>query len=144
MLKYLTLDTRWETSALGGGLTTGNVDTPGPSRALGAENVDVGTRGGHSTLNVGESDISDGNTSSWLTSWAAVEVILLDDNTVLGNVGEGDVLVGNAGDGSSSTGDGLDADTVLRVLNGGGQDLDVGDSVVGTATDRSDGETVTT
>lgn len=144
VLKYLTLDTRWETSALGGGLTTSNVNIPGPARALGAENVNVGSGGRDGTVNVGESDTSDGNTGGWLSSWGTVLVILLDDNTVLGNTGEGDVLVGNAGDGSSGTGNSLDADTVGGVLDGGGFNDNIRDNVVGTSTDGSDGETVTT
>ena len=69
---------------------------------------------------------------------------MLNDNTVGCNAREGDVLVGNARDGSSGTGDGLDTDTVGRVLDSRGFNDDIGDNVVGTSTDRSDGETVTT
>lgn len=144
VLRYLTLDTRWETSALGGGLTTGNANIPGPSRALGAKNVDVGSTGRDGTLDVGEGNVSDGDTGSWLTGWGTVLVILLNNNTVGCNTGKSDVLVGNAGDRSSSTRNSLDADTVGRVLDSGGFNDDIGDSVVGTSTDRSDGETVTT
>ena len=67
---------------------------------------------------------------------------MLDDDAIRGNVLEGDVLVGDAGNGASGTGDGLDADTVLRVGDGGGENADRLDDVVGAAADRADGETV--
>ena len=38
---------------------------------------------------------------------------MLDDDTVLGDVVEGDILVCDSADGSSSTGDRLDSDTVV-------------------------------
>jgi hypothetical protein len=95
-------------------------------------------------VNVGESKTLDRDTAGWGTSWGAVLVILLNDNTVGGDTREGDVLVGNTADGTSGTRDGLDTDTVGRVLDSGGFDNNVRDSVVRSATDGTDGETVST
>jgi hypothetical protein len=144
MLSCLTLDTAWHTLALGAGLTTGNVDIPRPSRAGCAKNVDVGCGWRNGTVNVGESKTLDRDTAGWGTSWGAVLVILLNDNTVGGDTREGDVLVGNTADKTSGTRDGLDTDTVGRVLDSGWFDNNVRDSVVRTATDGTDGETVST
>jgi hypothetical protein len=61
-------------------------------------------------------------------------VILLNNDTVLGNARESNVLVANALDGSSSIVDGLDSDAVLEVLDGSGDGYGV-DVVVCTASD---------
>jgi len=64
-----------------------------------------------------------------------VLVILLNDNAVFGYVGERDVLVGDARDGAGSAGYGLDAHAVVGVLDGGGEDVDGLDDIVGAAPD---------
>jgi hypothetical protein len=74
-----------------------------------ALNQDVGSSGLNSSSNVVEDEFADGNTVCWATAGSVVG--LVDDNTVVGDAGEGDFLVGNAGDGSGVAGDGLDADT---------------------------------
>lgn len=71
-------------------------------------------------------------------------VILLDNNTVLGNVGEGNVGVGDTADRASGTVDGLDADTVVAVKDLGVLNGHAADNVVITSTDRADGDTVAT
>lgn len=43
---------------------------------------------------------------------------MLDDDTVFGDVGEGDVFVSDPLDSSCSTGNCLDSDTVVGVLDG--------------------------
>lgn len=96
------------------------------------------------SLDIANSEISDWDTSGWLSSWRTVLVVLLDDDTVLGDVLEGDVLVGDARDGTGGTRDGLDTDTVVGIADGGGGDGDIFDDVVITATDTADGQTVTT
>ena len=62
-------------------------------------------------MHVVDSQIGDGDTVGGLSGRAAVLVILLDDETVLGDSGEGDVLVGDALDGAGGAGDSLDANT---------------------------------
>ena len=117
---------------------------PVGARALTAEDVGLNTLGGHRTSDAGNLEVGDGDTGGRLAGRGAVLVVLLDDDTVLGDVGEGDVLVGNVGDGASGAGDGLDADTVVGVADLGVLNDDVLDDVVRAATDRADGETVAT
>jgi hypothetical protein len=119
---HLARSNAWDVLALAAGLTTSDgVTGPGPVRAgaLTAENVDVGSRALDGTLDVLDGEVGNWDTSGWGTSWGAVLVVLLDDDTVLSDAGEGDARVGDARDGTSSTVDGLDADTVLGVLDGG-------------------------
>ena len=131
--------------ALIGLLAAGEADTlPGPARAaaLATEDVDGGGLAGNGASDTVDSEVSDGNTSGGLAGGATVLVVLLDDNTLLLDVLEGDVLVGHAADGASSTGDGLDTDTVVGVNDGGVGNLDVLDDVVVATADGADGDTV--
>lgn len=68
---------------------------PGPVGAgsLAAEDVDSACGGGDGSCDAGDGEASDGDTGGWLARWGAVLVILLDDDTVLGDVGEDDILV---------------------------------------------------
>ena len=50
------------------------------------------------TSDVLEQDVLDDDAVGWDTGWPAVEVILLDVDTVVGGVGHEDVLVGDVGD----------------------------------------------
>jgi hypothetical protein len=95
-------------------------------------------------VDVAKRQTSDGHTGSGGSSGRAVLVVLLDDNTVLGDARQSDVFVGDAGDGAGGTRDGLDANTVLGVGNGAGRDGYSLDDVIVTATDRADRETVAT
>jgi hypothetical protein len=95
------------------------------------------------SLDSTDGKVSDWDTSGWGSSWGTVLVILLDDNTIFGDVLEGDVLVCYAGDGTSCARDSFDADTVVRVGDGGRRDGDVLDDVIGATTDTADGEAVT-
>lgn len=61
-------------------------------------------------MDVVDSQIGDGDTAGGGSGRAAVLVILLNDDTVLGDSGESDVLVGDALDGAGGAVDGLDAD----------------------------------
>lgn len=70
-------------------------------------------------MDVVDSKTGDRDAGGGVTSWGAVLVVLLDNDTVIGDAREGDVFVGDAGDGSRSIVNGLDADTVRRVANGG-------------------------
>jgi hypothetical protein len=120
------------------------VARPGPvgAAALTAEDVDVGSRRSDGTLDVLDSETSDWDTGGGLASRRAVLVVLLDDNSVLGDVLEGDVLVADTRDGTGGARDGLDADTVVRVGDGGVRDDDVLDGVVLAATYGADGDAV--
>ena len=69
---------------------------------------------------------------------------MLNDNAVLADAGHGDALVGDAFDGSGGAVNCLDANTVLRVCNGGGFDRYCLDGVVGSAANGTNAETVAT
>lgn len=143
MPRHLARSSGWDTGALLGGGSSGDVDaTPGPAAAACAENVDVDTSAGDGTSDTIDGKVGDGNTAGWLSGGGSVLVILLDDDTVGRDARELDVLVGDALDGSGGARDSLDADTVGRVGDSGGGDGDSLDSVVGTASNGSDGETV--
>lgn len=129
------------------GLATREVNTgPGPvrARAVTAENVDLGGVILESTGDAVNGDISDGDTGGGGAGGRAVLVVLLDDDTVVGDSGELDVRVGDLADITGLLVDGLDADTVGGVADSGVGDGHVLDGVVITATDRADGETVAT
>ena len=64
-------------------------------------------------MDVVDSQTGNGDTVGGGSGRASVLVILLDDDTVLGDSGEGDVLVGDALDGALGAGDGLDANTCM-------------------------------
>lgn len=132
----------------GGALDTASDLVAGPlpvgAGALTAKDISLNTLGGHRASDAGNLEVGDGDTGGGLAGRGAVLVVLLDDDTVLGDVGEGDVLVGDVGDGASSARDGLDADTVVRVDDLGVLNDNVLDDVVGAATDGADGQTVTT
>lgn len=87
------------------------------------------------------SKVSDGDAGGRVS---LVIVVLLNDNAVVGDARELDVAESNAGNGASLARLGLDADAVLRVRNGRVGDSYILHGVVITATDRSDGKTVTT
>jgi len=131
--------------ALGALHTTSDaVARPGPvgARTLRAQNVHISTLGRNRTLNILHSQTRDRHTSGRSTSGAAVLVVLLNHDTVLCNVLERNVLVGDAADGAGSAVDGLDAHAVVRVGDGGRQDLDVLDGVVRAAADGADADAV--
>lgn len=103
MLKHscLARGTSGDARAAGALFSSGDVvASPGPvgAAALSAKDVDVGAAGFDGTLDVLDGQASDGDAGSGLAGGRAVLVILLDDNTVLGNVAESDVLVSDAGD----------------------------------------------
>jgi hypothetical protein len=87
--------------------------TPRPVRAStgSTQDVDISSAAGDSSLNVAHGQASNRDAVSGGSGRAAVLIVLLDDDTVLGDSGEGDVLVGDALDGAGGTVDGLDADT---------------------------------
>lgn len=101
------------TRALAALLTTSEgVSSPGPvlAAAVTAEDVDVSTAALNGTGNLLNLEAGNGDTGGGLAGRAAVLVILLNDDTVLGDSGESDVLVGDALDGTGGAVDGLDAD----------------------------------
>lgn len=138
---------RWEVLAPSARLATSNRDTlprpPGTS-ALSAKNVNIRSGRGNRARHSVDNQAGDWDTSGWCSGRRSVLVILLDDDTVLGDGGQCDVLVGDALDGSRGVVDGLDTHAVLGVLDGGGGDGDGVDDVVVTAADGTDGETVAT
>ena len=96
------------------------------------------------SLDVLESEVGDGETAGGVAVEVTAVVVLLDENTVLLDVGEGDVGVGNLVDLAGLVLESLDADTVGGVGDLGVEELDVVNDVVVTATDGADGETVAT
>ena len=131
-----------------GALNTASDTVAGPlpagAGALSAEDVGLDTLGGHGTSDAGDGEVGDGNTGGGRACRRAVLIVLLDDDAVLGDVGEGDVLVGDVRDGTSSARDGLDADTVVGVANLRVLNDNALDGIVRAATDRADGQAVTT
>ena len=96
------------------------------------------------TLDVAEGKTGDGEPAGGLALQVASLVVLLDQDTVLGDVGHGEVGVGDLVDLSGGVHGGLDADGV-----GALGDLVVGESnsvddVVVAAADAADGQTVAT
>lgn len=136
---------RGNSLTLGRGLSTSDlVVGPGPVLAAGAKDVDISSAGLDSSSDLVDGDVGDGDTRSGGTSGRAVLVILLNDDTVLGDVGESDGVVLDIGNGTGSARNGLDADTVVGVGNGRVEDADCLDGVVRASTNGSNGKTVTT
>lgn len=131
-----------------GALDTASNRVAGPlpvgARSFSAKDVGLNTLGGHGTSDAGNLKVGNGDTSGGRAGGGAILVVLLDDNSVLGDVGEGDILVGDVGYGAGSARDGLDADTVVRVGDLRVFNDNILDDVVGPATDRANGQTVAT
>jgi len=70
-------------------------------------------------VDVVQGQTGDGDSIGGSTGRAAVLVVLLDDNTVLGDTRESDVLVSDTLDGTGGAGDGLDADTFDEISKRG-------------------------
>lgn len=88
--------------------------------ALGAENINtLSALLGHATVDVVQVDIGDGSSTAGLASRTFVGVVLLDDDTIVGDAGHGGVRVGDVVDlAAGRVGVGLDADCVRRVDDG--------------------------
>lgn len=141
--QHLARGTRGNSLALGRGLSTSDlVVGPGPVLAVGAKDVDISSAGLDSSGDLVDGDVGDGDTSSGGSSRRTVLVILLNDDTVLGDVGESDGVVLDIGNGTGSARNGLDADTVVGVGDGRVEDADSLDGVVRASTNGSNGETV--
>ena len=114
-------------------LSTRDANTsPGPVRAASAATKDVNLRSTtrHATCNTADGEAGNGHSSRGLAGGASVLIVLLDDDAVLCDVGQLDVLVCHALDRARCPGDGLDANAVIRIGDGGGLDDDVGNVVV--------------
>lgn len=136
-----------DVGALAARLATRHLDArPLPVRAgsRSAEDVDVGGRGRDGTGDLGHGEARDGHAGRGGAGGAAVLVVLLDHDTVLGDTAEGDSGVGHAGHGASGAVNGLDAHAVLRVANLGVGDGHRLDGVVLAAADGADGQAVAT
>lgn len=138
-VRHLARGTTWHVLAFAScRLATSWLDArpcPVAARALAAENVNVGGGAADAASNARDLEVGDWDTSGGGTGWIAILIVLLNDNTVFGDVGQGDVGIGDVLHLASGTGDSLDADTILGV-----EDLAVGniyvlDGIVITATD---------
>jgi len=116
--------------------------SPIRARSWSTKNIDIGCWGRNGTSNTGEGQIGNWDTSGWGTGWGTVLIILLDDNSVAGYAGEGDVFVGYSCDSTSSPWNGLDADTVGGISDTGGGDYNIGDVIVSSAANTANWETV--
>ena len=94
------------------------------------------------TGDVSHNNIGDQNASSRVAGWTAVQVVLLDVDTVNRNVLYTDVLEKDVVNVSSGVLISLDARTVLGVQNDRVAEHHVGDVVVRLAADRANGEPV--
>ena len=141
----LARSTRRHILALAASLTTSDrVSRPGPARAATAtaKNIDVSSTALNGTGNLLDSQAGNGDTSSGGTGRAAVLVILLDDNTIAGDLGQLDVGEGHARDSTSGFVDGLDPHAVGGVGYGRVGDGHVLHDVVGAQANGANGETV--
>ena len=111
--------------------------------ALAAEDVGLNSLAGDGALDAGDGEVGDGDAGGGVACGRAVLVVLLDDDAVLGDVGQRDVLVGDVGDGACRAVHGLDADAVVRVGDLRILDDYALDCVVGAAANGSNGEAVT-
>jgi hypothetical protein len=93
------------------------VDSEVAAAALSAKNVIVDALLRRGTSYVPHRDILDGNAVRRLTSWSAVEVILLDVDAVDRCVLNANVLEEDVGDKTSSVGVRLDSHAILGVKN---------------------------
>jgi hypothetical protein len=120
------------------------VSRPGPVRAatVAAENEDGSSLALNTAGNLLDSQTGNGDTGGGSSGRATVLVILLDDDTVLGDVGQLDVGEGHVRDVTGGLVDGLNADAVVRVGHGGVGDGHVLHDVVVAQANGSDGETV--
>ena len=120
------------------------LEGPVGAAAFTAENVHghsiIADRAGHTV----DSDIGDLDIVTGLASRAAVLVVLLDDDAVVGDSGQLDVGVGDVADGAGLVDNGFDAHAVRRVADGRVVDSDILHSVVVTATNGADGQAVAT
>jgi hypothetical protein len=94
-------------------LSTSDRDTlPSPVGAatFTTQNVDIGSRARDATCNTVDGKTGNRDAGGGCAGRAAVLIVLLNDDAVFGDSGEGDALVGYAGDGAGGTVDGLDAD----------------------------------
>lgn len=110
--------------------------------ATSAENVVIVCIALHGSSDILKHNVGDVDTVGGLAGWATVEVILLHVQTVVANVGHGDVAVGDVGDAAGGARVCLDAHAVLRVDEDGILKEDAVDGVVGLAADGADGEAV--
>jgi hypothetical protein len=107
-----------DTRALAGLLAAGDlVARPFPAGAStrSAKDVGVGTSAGDTDSVISHGKASDRNRASGFSSGTSILIVLLNDYTVFGDVGEDVAGVSDARDLSSSTVDSLDAKTILRV-----------------------------
>ena len=59
------------------------VPSPATAASFPAEKVNICAFAGDTTVHIVDSNLGDRNTSGGLASWAAIQVVLLDNNTVL-------------------------------------------------------------
>lgn len=105
---------------------------------IAAENIVVISIALHRAHNVLKQDVGDVNPVGRHSRGAAVEVILLDVQTVVADVEHGDVAIDNVGHRPGRVGVGLDAHAVLRVEHHAVLEQDAVDRVVGFAADGPD------
>ena len=103
---------------------------------------DVHFLASHTSRDIRGSHTVDGDAAGSSARWRAVLVVLLDDDTVVGDAGEGDAGPSDVRHGASVAGDGLDTKTIFTTGDLGVGHSDVLDSVVAAAANGTDGDTV--
>lgn len=120
----------------------GLAPSPVGTATLAAKNVNVSTARCNSAADARYSEAGDGDAGGRSSSGRTILVVLLDDDTVFGNVGQSNARVRDSADFTGGAVDGLDADAVVRVDDFGVEEFDVGDGVVVAPADRTNGQTV--
>lgn len=119
------------------------VDGNVAAAARSAKNVIVPSLIRSSTGNVSDGDVGNVHASGRIASGAAIEVVLLDINTIYRDILNADVLKQDVVDRAGGVLVGLNAGTVFRIQYDRIAENHVGYVIVGLSTDRTDGQAVT-
>lgn len=122
-----------------------DIDTlPSPilAASIAAEDIDRSSVVRHGARHAIDGEIGDRDPVRRFACRAPVLVVLFDDDSIIGDVGQLDVGVRDLRDGAGGTVDGFNANAILGVGDAGVLDSYVLDGVIVAAAYRADGETV--
>lgn len=97
---------------------------------ISTKDIIISSFGLSSAEDVGHGDVLDDDTVRRASSWASIEVVLLNVDTVDVDIGDLDVTILDVGNVASRAGVGLDSCTILAVEHFAVLEPDVGDVIV--------------